>query len=77
MDVPQAKDGNTQNQQLGTSVTQSSYARILNQSTSRSHLPAGVRARTWEDRMEKEKREGAIKKLEQVLKEEKKAEITR
>ncbi|KAF8516396.1 hypothetical protein JB92DRAFT_2910904 [Gautieria morchelliformis] len=45
--------------------------------TRRSHLPAGVKARTWEERMEKEKKEGAIKKLEQELKEEKNAEFTR
>jgi Cgr1 family len=36
-----------------------------------------VKARTWEERIEKEKKESAIKKLEQEMKEEKKAEITR
>ncbi|KAF8584991.1 hypothetical protein K439DRAFT_1410559 [Ramaria rubella] len=45
--------------------------------TRRSHLPAGVKSRSWEDRMEKTKREDSVKKLQKELKEEKTAEITR
>jgi len=36
-----------------------------------------VKAKSWEDRMGKSKKELAIKKLETELKEEKQAEITR
>jgi len=45
--------------------------------TVRSHLPRGVKTKTWEDRMEKTQKALAIKKLETELKEEKKAEIER
>ncbi|KAF8525049.1 hypothetical protein BU17DRAFT_83965 [Hysterangium stoloniferum] len=45
--------------------------------TRRSHLPDGVKAKSWEDRMEKTKKEKAIKKLQLEMKEEKQAEITR
>lgn len=44
---------------------------------SRSTLPDGVRTKKWEDRMEKTKKEKAIKLLQAELSEEKKAEITR
>ncbi|KAJ3569427.1 hypothetical protein NP233_g5051 [Leucocoprinus birnbaumii] len=43
----------------------------------RSHLPAGVKTKNWQDRMEKTKKEQAIKKLEQELKDEKQAELQR
>jgi rRNA-processing protein CGR1 len=36
-----------------------------------------VKAKSWEDRMDKSKKELAIKKLQTELKEEKQAEITR
>ncbi|TFK56967.1 hypothetical protein OE88DRAFT_1650502 [Heliocybe sulcata] len=45
--------------------------------TVRSTLPAGVKTKKWEDRMEKTKREAAVKKLEAELKEEKQAAFTR
>ncbi|KIM75344.1 hypothetical protein PILCRDRAFT_827243 [Piloderma croceum F 1598] len=45
--------------------------------TVRSHIPNGVKAKSWEDRMDKSKKELAIKKLQTELKEEKQAEITR
>ena len=44
---------------------------------SRSHMPEGVKTKSWEDRMEKTKKEMAIKKLQTELKDEKQAEITR
>ena len=43
---------------------------------SRSHIPNGVKAKSWQDRMEKTKKETAIKKLQTDLKNEKQAEIT-
>ena len=43
----------------------------------RSHLPEGVKTKKWEDRMEKGKKEQAIKKLQVELKDEKRAEIQR
>ncbi|EPQ60539.1 hypothetical protein GLOTRDRAFT_135211 [Gloeophyllum trabeum ATCC 11539] len=43
----------------------------------RSTLPDGVKTKKWEDRMEKAKREQAMKKLQAELKEEKQAEIAR
>ncbi|KAI0331959.1 hypothetical protein GY45DRAFT_536750 [Cubamyces sp. BRFM 1775] len=45
--------------------------------TVRSHLPDGVKAKSWEDRMEKTKKEQAIKKLQAELKQEKQDEIKR
>jgi len=45
--------------------------------TVRSHIPNGVKAKSWQDRMEKTKKETAIKKLQTELKDEKRAEITR
>ncbi|KAJ3548327.1 hypothetical protein NMY22_g1308 [Coprinellus aureogranulatus] len=45
--------------------------------TVRSHLPRGVKTKSWEDRMEKTQKEQAIKKLQAELKEEKQAEIQR
>ncbi|KAL1748554.1 hypothetical protein HDZ31DRAFT_60289 [Schizophyllum fasciatum] len=42
--------------------------------TVRSHLPEGVRTKKWEDRMEKDKKAQAIKKLQAELKEEQEAE---
>lgn len=44
---------------------------------SRSHMPEGVKTKTWEDRMEKTKKETAVKKWQAELKEEKQAEIAR
>jgi len=45
--------------------------------TVRTHAPDGVKAKSFEDRMEKTKKELAIKKLQAELKEEKQAELTR
>ncbi|KAI5835285.1 Cgr1 family-domain-containing protein [Schizophyllum commune] len=42
--------------------------------TVRSHIQEGVRTKNWEDRMEKEKKAQAIKKLQAELKEEQEAE---
>ncbi|TRM66424.1 hypothetical protein BD626DRAFT_487727 [Schizophyllum amplum] len=44
--------------------------------TVRSHIQEGVRTKNWEDRMEKEKKAQAIKKLQAELKEEQEAERT-
>jgi rRNA-processing protein CGR1 len=44
---------------------------------SRSNIPEGVKTKKWEDRMEKTKKATAIKKLQNELKDEKLAEITR
>ena len=44
---------------------------------SRSHLPEGVRTKSWEDRMQKTQKALAIKKLQTELKEEKQAELQR
>lgn len=43
----------------------------------RSHLPEGVKTKKWDDRMQKVKKEQAIKKLQAELKDEKLAEIQR
>lgn len=43
----------------------------------RSHLPKGVKTKNWDDRMEKVKKDQAIKKLQTELKDEKLAEIQR
>ncbi|CCL98997.1 uncharacterized protein FIBRA_01005 [Fibroporia radiculosa] len=43
----------------------------------RSHIPDGVKTKSWEDRMKKTQKEKAIKKLQAELSEEKKAEKTR
>jgi len=66
------------------SLTSSSSGRVSGKSwkpvksaTVRSHIPNGVKAKSWADRMEKTKKERAIKKLETEMKEEKQAEITR
>ncbi|KAI0715293.1 hypothetical protein C8Q76DRAFT_730197 [Earliella scabrosa] len=45
--------------------------------TVRTHLPEGLKTKKWEDRMEKTKKEQAIKKLQVELKDEKRAEIQR
>jgi len=45
--------------------------------TVRSHIPNGVKAKSWQDRMEKTKKEMSIKKLQTELKDEKQAEISR
>ncbi|OCH96210.1 hypothetical protein OBBRIDRAFT_744296 [Obba rivulosa] len=45
--------------------------------TVRSYIPEGVKTKKWEDRMEKTKKTKAIKKLQDELREEKQAEITR
>jgi rRNA-processing protein CGR1 len=44
---------------------------------SRSQMPRGVKVTSWESRMNKTKKEQAIKKLQTELKEEKQAEIIR
>ncbi|KAM5530110.1 hypothetical protein V8D89_016219 [Ganoderma adspersum] len=43
----------------------------------RSHLPEGVKTKKWDDRMQKVKKEQAIKKLQAELKDEKLAQIQR
>ncbi|KAL1951061.1 hypothetical protein VTO73DRAFT_210 [Trametes versicolor] len=45
--------------------------------TVRSHLPEGVKTKKWEERMEKTKKEQAIKKLQSELKQEKVDDIKR
>ncbi|KAI0800955.1 Cgr1 family-domain-containing protein [Fomes fomentarius] len=45
--------------------------------TVRSLLPDGLKTKKWEDRMEKTKKEQAIKKLQAELKEDKRADIQR
>ncbi|RPD64883.1 hypothetical protein L227DRAFT_560644 [Lentinus tigrinus ALCF2SS1-6] len=45
--------------------------------TVRSLLPDGLKTKKWEDRMEKTKKEQAIKKLQAELKDEKFSEIQR
>ena len=40
-------------------------------------LPDGVKSKSWEDRMQKEQKEKAIKKLQAELSEEKRAEKER
>ncbi|KAI0830627.1 Cgr1 family-domain-containing protein [Trametes gibbosa] len=45
--------------------------------TVRSHLPDGVKTKKWEERMEKTKKEQAIKKLQAELKQEKRDDIKR
>jgi rRNA-processing protein CGR1 len=44
---------------------------------SRSHLPEGVKTKSWEDRMQKTQKALAIKKLQAELKAEKQAELQR
>jgi rRNA-processing protein CGR1 len=44
---------------------------------SRSNLPEGVKTKTWDQRMQKTKKEQAIKKLQAELRDEKQAEIVR
>ncbi|KAI9060616.1 hypothetical protein FKP32DRAFT_1537157, partial [Trametes sanguinea] len=65
-------------------LAQSSAGRVsgkawkpLKSATVRSHLPEGVKTKKWEERMEKTKKEQAIKKLQQELKQEKEEEIKR
>ena len=43
----------------------------------RSHLPDGVKSKSWTDRMQKTQKAKSIKMLEANLKEEKQAEINR
>ncbi|KAJ2932749.1 hypothetical protein H1R20_g4330, partial [Candolleomyces eurysporus] len=45
--------------------------------TVRSQLPEGVKTKRWEDRMEKTKKQQAIKKLQTELKDEKQADFQR
>ncbi|TDL28589.1 hypothetical protein BD410DRAFT_811677 [Rickenella mellea] len=45
--------------------------------TRRTFLPQGVKTKNWEDRMEKTKREAAVKKLQAEMKEEKQSELAR
>ncbi|OBZ78741.1 hypothetical protein A0H81_00873 [Grifola frondosa] len=49
----------------------------LKSATVRSYIPEGLKTKKWEDRMEKTKKEQAIKKLQAELRDEKQAEITR
>ncbi|KAI0639719.1 Cgr1 family-domain-containing protein [Trametes polyzona] len=51
--------------------------KVPKSATVRSHLPEGVKTKKWEERMEKTKKEQAIKKLQQELKQEKADEIKR
>ncbi|KDQ07695.1 hypothetical protein BOTBODRAFT_38594 [Botryobasidium botryosum FD-172 SS1] len=51
--------------------------KLQKSATKRSHLPEGVRTKSWEERMAKTTREAAIKKLEKEMKEEKQAEADR
>jgi len=51
--------------------------KTIKSATQRSHLPDGVKTKRWEDRMEKVKKEQAIKKLQAELKGEKQAERQR
>ncbi|KAI0080264.1 hypothetical protein K474DRAFT_1657972 [Panus rudis PR-1116 ss-1] len=50
--------------------------KVPKSATVRSHLPEGVKTK-WEERMEKTKKEKAMKALQKELKEEKEAEIRR
>ncbi|PSR75905.1 hypothetical protein PHLCEN_2v8819 [Hermanssonia centrifuga] len=45
--------------------------------TVRSHIPDGVKTKSWSERMEKTQKEKAVKKLQIELKEERQAEFTR
>uniref|UniRef100_A0A8H7Y7A4 rRNA-processing protein n=1 Tax=Psilocybe cubensis TaxID=181762 RepID=A0A8H7Y7A4_PSICU len=45
--------------------------------SSRSHLPLGVKTKSWEARMQKTQKSLAIKKLENELKDDRKAELER
>ncbi|KAF4623408.1 hypothetical protein D9613_002106 [Agrocybe pediades] len=49
----------------------------LKKPTGRSYIQPGVKAKSWEERMQKTQKALAIKKLETELKEEKQAEIQR
>ncbi|KAI0652184.1 Cgr1 family-domain-containing protein [Trametes meyenii] len=51
--------------------------KVPKSATVRSHLPAGVKTKKWEERMEKTQKEHAIKKLQAELKQEKADEINR
>ncbi|EGO05167.1 hypothetical protein SERLA73DRAFT_174130, partial [Serpula lacrymans var. lacrymans S7.3] len=51
--------------------------KALKTATVRSQCSIGHKAKSWQDRMEKTKKEHAIKKLETELKDEKKADIKR
>ncbi|KAI0778494.1 hypothetical protein BD413DRAFT_465035 [Trametes elegans] len=51
--------------------------KVPKSATVRSHLPDGVKTTKWEARMEKTKKEQAIKKLQAELKQEKADEIKR
>ncbi|TEB39012.1 hypothetical protein FA13DRAFT_426652 [Coprinellus micaceus] len=51
--------------------------KLQKSATVRSHLPRGVKTKSWEDRMEKTKKEQAIKKLQAELEEEKRTDIQR
>ena len=61
---------------LLSSIT-TSHPSSCTRKPSRSTLPEGVKTKKWEDRMEKTRKEKAIKLLQAELSEEKKAEITR
>lgn len=51
--------------------------KLKKSATVRSHMPEGVKSKSWEHRMEETKKAAAIKKLQTELKEEKQAEFTR
>ncbi|KAH9847404.1 Cgr1 family-domain-containing protein [Lenzites betulinus] len=51
--------------------------KVPKSATVRSHLPEGVKTKKWEERMEKTKKEQAMKKLQAELKQDKKDDIKR
>ncbi|KAJ3721540.1 hypothetical protein C8R42DRAFT_721124 [Lentinula raphanica] len=51
--------------------------KVSKSATVRSHLPNGVKTKSWAARMEQTKKALAIKKLEKEMKDEKTAEVTR
>ncbi|KAF7436673.1 rRNA-processing protein cgr1 [Pleurotus ostreatus] len=66
--------------QIQIPVASSSNGRVSGKSwkgQKRSHLPNGVKTKSWQDRMEQAKKAQAIKRLQQELKDEKQAEIAR
>jgi rRNA-processing protein CGR1 len=44
---------------------------------SRSHLPRGVKSKSWEERKQKDTKSAAVNALQKELKDEKQAEIQR
>ncbi|KZT05890.1 uncharacterized protein LAESUDRAFT_654762 [Laetiporus sulphureus 93-53] len=67
-----------------TSLASSSAGRVSGKAwkhrksaTVRSHIPDGVKTKSWEDRMQKTQKEKAVKQLQAELSEEKRAEKAR